>query len=530
MTSVSARAAPRNTRNPRRVVHPLACAPVGLDAVVLELVTDDVEAALRELLAEATGRLREAVRRAIWLLAYFPTRLEDGVERAVELAGTAIAYGAEVSLAVAYEARHAVVDVVGALVDPEIAALHGANLRRVVHGARRAQHVLLSGSALAAVERVAAWIVRTHRIVPPNPAEWITLEEVSIRGRTEVACCPWHDDRRPSLLLHDNGDGTGHATCMRCVDNDGRRLTGFWRRTPTGIEIRRSSRSRRPSRTIPVPPKRSRTETRYYLPVVCGAVRDVNDWTDLEVPHTRSVSRTAGLVNVTHAGVNDGGWTECRHRRSTARSWLSLVRHADRQSCGPAGQRVLHSGIRDCVADPGRDQRQYLPDRYASVHAMTPIRWLEIPVQGRTIRIPVGFAPAAVSRVGIDLDGFEDAPIFHESLADIGPELDDLARGDPRLSGGLTVVRTSRLGVQVVLGLRRAYDPAKFYRDPRVVQWLDDVEREVLAVVRSAGFKGGVADQSARGAGRLFRRPGPRWSRRGPYLSRLVHWAEVTSR
>jgi hypothetical protein len=446
---------------------------------------DTLEARIGRLLSRTKGQLHQAVRALVWRLAVHP-RQQVGRLVYTELAVGYVAKAAGVGRETARQAWHMVRAALGWASVPlhQVRAL-GAAVRRLVPGGRWGQHLLLPAPCAAACGAVAArlGLGPEHRAAPDGP-EWRVLGLVHRRGRHRLAVCPWHEDQDPSLLLNDNGDGSGSGVCLGCADEQGQRLRVYWREHG-GVLYARLAR-----RIVPQAPAQPRSGTIHNPRVLpAGPGRHL-------------------LVRVR------GG---CARRAPSACSdLLGVLRTADRRSQrDSAWGEAAHA----CAVGDGPGQA------YASVEAQVPVAWRTQRTRRGEVQVPDRWEPTAVQWVLADLDGFTDVPLDDAGLRLAGQALARWAQGQALLSGRLAIVRTSHLGVQVVMELAEARgDPRAWYRTGEARALCCALDAAALHAVRAVGFVGGHADQAVHAAGRLMRRPGWRLDRDGVLWRSRLAW------
>jgi len=225
-----------------------------------------------------------------------------------------------------------------------------------------------------------------------------------------------------------------------------------------------------------------------------------------------------------------------KHRVTVKRGYsqwgdpLTILRKADKRA-GSKGvrARLERDAVRYYDDEEGLDHRFFVPDLFYSLAIHTYDDELMIPRAEREdgtkvyALIPTKFRPIATEWVGIDLDGFAEAPFTNDGLQRAGEEMSAWLADHPWFTGEMAVVRTSMHGVQMIARLEHQVDPHKFYGSPEVQATLKKVDSVALEAVRRAGWEGGHVDGSVHDAARLFRRPGPRIDKaEQPYVSRLV--------
>jgi len=447
---------------------------------------------LQGLLDRTEGKLHDAVAALVWRLAVHPAQ-RLGVMHYTELSVGYIAQAAGVGRETARQAWHLLRECLGwFVVHPRRVRGMGGQLRRLSDGGRWGQHLLLTADAAAAAEQVAADcdLHPTHTALPDAPG-WRPLQP-TLRGRHLMACCPWHDDDTPSLLLNVNPDGcSGSGVCFGCADDQGRALRVYWRRD--GDDYRA-----RPARRI-----------------VAGAPAGQGSGT---IDNPTTPPPPPGLPGLHLLGTLDA--RGMRRRASQCPDLLALLRHADRRS---GTDKAAGLAAWEYARTDGQ-----LPDLYVSVEPMAPVRWRTLTTRRGEVRVPDRWEPTTARWLLADLDGFTDGPIGDCSLARAALALERWAQSTPGLSGRLAVVRTSHLGVQVVAELDQDHpDPRRWHGTAQAHTLARGLDAAAMTAAREAGFAGGHADQCVHAAGRLMRRPGWRADKLGDLCrSRLVHASE----
>lgn len=288
------------------------------------------------------------------------------------------------------------------------------------------------------------------------------------------------------MILNMNPDGrSGSAVCFRCVDpRDGGHLRGFWREVE-GVTRVRLSRGVRSSVT-PSP----------------------------------SVSPGIGTIEKpTHRGP--GSWVLCHRtphgmsrRGSRCGDLLDVLRVSDTRS---QSDRVWGQAVVD--HHEGRE----VGDRLVSLNRMVPVEWKIVRTRRGSFRSPTRWEVTGTRWVMCDLDGFTDGPVGDGELELGGLDLERWAESHPLLTGRVGIVRTSHLGVQMVVELREVKDPRRWWRTREGITFTEELDRVGMEITHAAGFAGGHPDQSVHNGGRLMRRPGWRVDKRGDLTrSRLV--------
>jgi hypothetical protein len=431
----------------------------------------------------------------VWRLSVHPAQ-QVGAWTYTELSVGYVAKAADVGRETARQAWHLVRECLGWFsVGLRRAQALGAQVRRLAPGGRWGQHLLLTDDAAAAADQVAADrdLGPTRQALPDGP-DWQPLAPTR-RGRHLMACCPWHDDTTPSMLLNVNADGcSGSGVCFGCTDDQGRPLRVYWRRHGDAWRAR-------PARAIVG---------------VCPAVRSSGT---IDNP---GPAPTAPSVPGRHLLATLDQGRGMRRRASQCADLLDLLRHADRRSATDraAGQ---------AAADHWREQGP--GDAYVSVEPMAPVAWRTLDTRRGPVRVPDRWEPTEARWLLADLDGFTDGPVGDNDLAAAAQALERWAQREPALSGRVGVVRTSHLGVQVVAELAQAQpDPRRWHGTAQAQALARGLDAAALVAARAAGFVGGHADQCVHAAGRLMRRPGWRLDKRGDLCrARLVYASQKES-
>lgn len=439
-------------------------------------------AKLQLLIDSSSGQVQSAIKAMIWRIAAHPKqRLEDG--QYTELAIGYIAKAAGTGWETARRAWHLVAPILRwSRLSAAEAIDAGVNLREKIKGSMWGQHLAVSDAAIAASIR-ACTFEEPHLALPDAPG-WMPVEPIK-RGRHLVCSCPWHEDRNPSMVLYPNEDGrSGSAVCFACR-RDGRALSAYWRCDAGIYRMRLPHGAKSPSSL------------------------------GLGTIHNQTGEPPSGGMHIYRSpGVGTG--------RASGSLFDILARqtrpHADPAEALARSERLI-----------GFDPRSMVPDRYISLDEMEPVEWAESRARPG-VRYPTRWEPVRMRFVAVDLDGFRDAPVGDDSLTHAGRELVRRSMGHALLSGAVAIIRTSHFGIQVVFELAQATHPA-WKRTEESRQLHDEIEAWSLAMAEIAGFDGGHVDPTARGIGRMIRRPGPRLCKMGlPYVSRMVFLERDLSR
>jgi hypothetical protein len=435
----------------------------------------------------ASGKLGKAVRALVWRLAVHPSQAV-GRWRYTELSVGYIAAAAGVGRETAREAWHLVREAVGWwAVRLHRARAMGAQVRRLAPGGRWGQHLMLTPEAAQVLEAIAAeqGLHPEHTAIPDAPG-WLQLHPAR-RGRHLMACCPWHEDTTPSMLLNPNPDGrSGSAVCFACTDAEGRPLRAYWRTDGSTYSARLARR------VVPLRPAIQPSGT---------------------IHNASPAPRGPGAYLLAHRKAGQG----MRRSASRCTDLLAVLRTAERRS---ATDRAAGQAVAALYRDeaPG--------DSYVSVEPMAATEWRTLHTRRGEVRVPCKWEPTEVRWLLADLDGFAEAPIGDAQLAIAAQALHRWAQAHPGLSGRLAMVRTSFHGVQVVAELAEPHsDPRRWHRTPEARALARELDTAALTAARGAGFTGGHADRCVHAAGRLMRRPGWRLDKRGELCRSRLVWA-----
>ena len=415
-------------------------------------------------------------------------------------------------------------------VAPQLARDLGARVRSLASGCLWGQHLLLCDGTVSAVRAV----------VPPVQApvseDWRPLDVIVRPGGRLSARCPWHDDRTPSALLHQNQDGrSGPGVCLRCVDATGQPLRFFWVRDRGRYRARPARGSGGQGRdrgTVPGSPSPIPSGSSPGGLDSAGSSYGSETGTIYRYPHPGRPDPTPPTGPRTRTLGTLSGTMTLRETRATDYSLLALLRRADAQADREPEIRRLEAQAARWHYSAEADARRYVPDLYLGVDEVEPCRWQSFSLaDGRRVVRPCGWEPVAASHVLVDLDGFDSSPVGSRELEAAGARLARWASEHPALSGEVAVVRTSPGGVQVAFGLRdRRADPRSWWRSSEARTLARELDAIALQEVRAAGFGGGHADPCVHAAGRMMRRPGPRIAKDGlPYVARLVFSCDATT-
>jgi hypothetical protein len=507
--------------------------------------TDTTSRDLLALLDDLDERpaLRASVAALVHRLGTVPRqRLADG-RAYVELSIGYVARAASTSYGTSWTAWHATLGVLGwsTLSPPEVEGL-GGTLRVLERGKRWGQHIALHEECLRSVEQVARDVVarglvedRRSAALPPG-AERVV--EVVRGGR--AARCPWHGDRRPSMIvnLHDGG-ASGLAVCMVCASSDGRRLSahvrlerdGSWSGRLSASTLRWWSgedeevdepRAPRAART----PSVLRAEQSTPWPDALagdGPPGSVGEVERIVSTEGRSLPATlpGGSGEIVLGRLDGSGM-----RGSAARGdLLDVLRRAEARSSSDRETTRAWTASATLSGHERFEARDYLPDRLLSVSRMEVASTRTIVRNGVEVSLPDRWRPVEQEWVLFDLDRLSSG-IGSRSQRETTEFLDgvrSIARQDGWLAGDHAVVETGPNGVQVWMRLAKACDPGALTRSWVVRAWLRGLARRLSDLARSAGCGDVVVDESAWGLHRYGRRPGWRLLRDGsPYRSRLL--------
>lgn len=446
-----------------------------------------IRARVEHVLASTRGKLHQAVRALVWRLAVHPSQ-GVGRWRYTELSVGYIAAAAGVGRETAREAWHLLREAVGWwAVRLHRARAMGVQVRRLAPGGRWGQHLMVSPEAAQVVEAIAAErdLRPAHTAIPDAPG-WLQLRPVR-RGRHLMACCPWHEDTTPSMLLNPNPDGSsGSAVCFACTDAEGRPLRAYWRREGAACSARLARR------VVPLRPAIPASGTIHNQgPAALGP----------------------GAYLLAHSSAERG----MRRSASRCSDLIGLLRTADRRSeTDKAAGEAMAALYRD--ESPG--------DSYVSVERMATTGWRTLHTRRGEVRVPCKWEPTEVRWLLADLDGFDDAPFGDGELAVAGQALARWAQSHPGLTGRVAVIRTSHHGVQVIAELDGPKpDPRGWHSTAEARALTRALDAAALAAAHGAGFAGGHADPCVHAAGRLMRRPGWRLDKRGELCRARLAWA-----
>lgn len=456
--------------------------------------------------------------------------LRDG-RRYVELSIGFVARAASTSYGTSWTAWHAVLGLVGwsSLVAREADDL-GASLRVLERGRRWGQHLAIEEERLLALDEVARAVVARglvddHVAFEPPPGSVRRVEVV----RSRSARCPWHDDRRPSMIVNlDESGARGLAVCMVCASRDGRRLSAHIARSPSGEWTGRLSAStlrwwtgEEVDLDLDERPRArgGRDETVWPDPAPSSREQEI----DLDTS-ARSIpgALPSGSGEVVLGRLDGRGLHGSRSRGDL----VDVLRRADRRSSTESEwSKAWTASARFGTAGEREDGRSYLPDRLVSVQRMGVASRRTILRAGSEVEIPDRWRPISQEWVLLDLDHLERgiSSRSREQVEEVVEEVRSIARDDGWLRGDYAVVETSSSGAQVWLRLRSAVDPAALSSSRFARAWLRGLARRVVDRLRAVGCGEAVVDESAWGSHRFGRRPGWRLLRDGsPFRARLV--------
>lgn len=457
---------------------------------------------LTTLLSNSKGQMLRAVQAVIWRIGAHPKQvLEAGLY--TELSVGYIAKAAGVGWETARRAWHRVRGLLDWVVlTAREASEKGVSLRKRPKGGLWGQHLQVRAEVVAAAIRACVNAkISTPHLALPDGEEWMAIQPQS-RGRHLVACCPWHDDQNPSLIMYPNEDEqSGSAICMACT-RDGHKLTAYWRSHQGAYKIRLSRRLRdkesglgtihNPKSSAPPAPAPA------PLPLVPPPSGAHLLW-KIGAHGSHHPSRRGSLDEILRSTPS-----------GEAEEWAALAGASKLETLGLEGARLQ------------RASKRILPDLYVSLDEMKPKTWKENPRRPGSW-LPDRWTPVRTTHVAVDLDGFSDAPWDSSKLQHQAQLLEELASLHPCLSGGVTITRTSHHGLQLIFRLKEEQHP-EWKRSPASIDLHETIEQWSLTAAHEAGFVGGHADPTARQAGRLIRRPGSRFDKHGnPFVSRVIH-------
>jgi len=456
--------------------------------------------------------------------------LRDG-RRYVELSIGFVARAASTSYGTSWTAWHAVLGLVGwsSLIAREADDL-GASLRVLERGRRWGQHLAIEEEPLLALDEVARIVVarglvEDHVAFEPPPG---SVRRIGI-VRSRAARCPWHDDRRPSMIVNlDEGGARGLAVCMVCSSRDGRRLSAHVARAPSGEWTARLSASTLRWWTgeeidldLDERPRAHAVREDAAWPETAHATREQ------EIDLDTSERALPGEVTTASGGILLGRLDgRGMHGSRSGGDLLDVLRRADRRSSTEREwSKAWTASARFATTGDPEDGRSYLPDRLVAVQRMGVASRRTILRAGSEVEIPDRWKPTSQEWVLLDLDHLDRglSSRSREQVEEVVEEIRSIARDDAWLRGDYAVVETSSSGAQVWLRLRSAVDPVALSSSRFARAWLRGIARRVVDRLRAVGCGEALVDESAWGSHRFGRRPGWRLLRDGsPFRSRLV--------
>lgn len=346
----------------------------------------------------------------------------------------------------------------------------GAKLRELHPGQRHGQHLMIDQDATAVFRQLADDL----GILAHTDDDLLQWEPVTVmhKGRRMMCRCPFHDDRRPSMILNPSG----RAKCFACGT--------VHRFDPSGPAVSSPLPRTRSGKARPRP-SNAMSSTRQNL------VRPAGTWV---------------LGTLGPRGLRTQPWTG---------DLLDALRAADAKAA-----RAKPPTLAGCVDD----HRRLAPDLLVHLDDVRVAGW----VQRRGRWRPSRLDPVAVRFLAVDVDAIPFPPMIPEPeartwLAAAAAEIETWAAASPWFSGRVALTRTGVHGVQVVLELQEHQAPS-WRRSSEAAAAHDAMDARTLAALERHGFGGGHADPTARGLGRLIRRPGPRITKHGAaYVSRLAY-------
>jgi hypothetical protein len=408
---------------------------------------------LRRLLESAPPRRRLAIEAGIKRLAIHP-RQRLGEWQYIELCASYIHTMVDTAYETARVGWRELRSVLGWWSVPRehVTALGGV-LRPLIGSQRHGQHLLL-GDELAEEIRKAAEDLGLYKPTPDDHLDWKPVSPLQ-KGSHLVCRCPFHEDRRPSMLLDRR---RRRATCLACGTSH--------RLDPSSWRV--SSPRNRADRPTPPP-----------------------------------LSLPASTKGYQHTGTPTS-WVICtlgiRGKRTATTEGDLLDALAESEAKAGTPQPML--GL---LAFP----KKTAPDRLVYLDQMVPTGWTNTGGRWK----PTGHRAISTRFIVVDVDEIDLPNVLDardgEMLAGAGGRLESWARDTPGLSGVVAVVQTSLHGVQVTFELSESHDP-RWKRGPESEALHDLTDEAVLHHLDLAGYIGGHADRSARGIGRLIRRPGHR--------------------
>jgi hypothetical protein len=511
------------------------------------MATDEIALPLRLMIEglDHAVALRRATAALIQRIATRPRQALDDGTVYVELSIGFVARAARTSYGTSWTAWHAVLGVVGwQSIAAREAERSGAVLRVLASGRRWGQHLRLTRSALAALEEVAhlvvsrGWVEDYVETQPPGATREIDI----VRGKS--ARCPWHDDRRPSMIVNWREDGhTALAVCMACEASDGRRLSAHVAPNASGgWTARLSASTLRWWTGSEIDPDLDEGPVRPCAPTAAVA-HEAAPWpasslpTEAEAETERVEVSTAGrsipgaldLADDEEApgsvvlGRLDGAALQGAQARG---GLLAVLRRADARSLSTSETRdAWTSAARAARGSVGDDLRAFLADRLVGVQRMAVATRRALLRRGVEVSIPDRWRPTAQEWVLLDLDrlGRGLGTRTASEVSALVEEVRSIATGDGWLRGDFAVVETSTSGVQVWLRLRTACDPIALASSRLARAWLRGLGRRVVGRLAAIGCGDSTLDESAWGVHRFGRRPGWRLLADGsPFRSRLI--------
>ncbi len=388
----------------------------------------------------------------------------------------------------------------------------GFPVRSVKHGRRRGRHFAVDALQQHRIRRVRAELHYLGHVTPQRDRQTLMTsgsgpaQELPLHRRCgrEWVRCPSHDDNDPSALVNTSG----HVYCFAC-----RRIVGVGK--VTGGIVRFHHVNDATPQKAPSNPEETHGQ---HNPI--GSV-STSSTVGQPGPHL-----LGGVVTARRFGGDIGGpWQRVGlHRaRSEARSLRDVYRWHEGRSAGPTATERAAVAFQAWTESGDEDPALFVPDRYVHADHMRPSAWQVMVIGDREFRRPTAWQAMATAWVGVDLDGFADAPDDDDGLRDAAERLSAKLEPCDGLTGELLTTRTSRHGIQFLIRLTAArLFPRGFFAARTTRRLLAALDGECLTAARLAGFVGGHADRSAHAPGRLVRLPGWRIKSGELFRSRLV--------
>lgn len=439
--------------------------------------------------------------------------------RYVELSVGFIAKGADVAFETSRRAWHWLKDRIGFLsVRIDLARRLGFKIRRLTKGNLWGQHLVLHGVSQRLLDCVSALL----SIAPATRLrQWKEVVPKKV-GRSLMCSCPFHNDKRPSMIMNLNSDLiTGSAVCFACKGANGNRLTAFWVKRGDKFLMSLSNNSKARNNVLQDQYNIKTSKTRAGDEACIKQNVTQAQRCDL----TAFVSSTARVS--THNTLNrkarsskskavlfEIGADKSRKKVLT-KSLISSIRNYEHKSLNDNAFSNAYTelSINACIKD-----------KFITVDDMVPREYREMSNSERTWYVPVSWKADTSSFVLIDLDKFNDAPVSHVA----GKLLDKLANDHEFLDSGCLVIRTSHLGIQVLFRLKESVSASENWMATSWgKQFIDQLDSNVLSVFRNCGFVGGKADKMVHTVGRTMRLPGYRLDKQGTVYRSHIEYDSI---